>query len=390
MCRLGVVVAVYNAAEYLPQCLNSIINQTYRHLSIVLVDDGSTDGSGDICDDFANLDKRIVVLHQKNMGKIVARSNGLSMLDTPYATFVDADDWIDVNAYQAMSVYMRKGVDVISWQIIRYWTSDSKAVSSHIHPLGMYDEAKIHRIIYPTMIWDVEHNSCGLDPSLCNKIMKRELLLDAFQKASDLDVSYGDDVAIVYPLMQNAKSLCLCEENFYYHRQRSKGTVPPYYRERDFFEKLLDLYKYLCVVFENDESFLRQIDLFYLSSAQLYSKYNYPRIKNGFRYLFPFDKVPYNQNIILYGASIVGQEYHQQLVDLNYAKQILWVDKNFDKYKEYGVKNISCIKTCDEFNFVIIAVKNEKIVKEIRDFLIEICNIPSFKIVYGITEFGIW
>lgn len=99
---ISVIVAVYNIEEYLPRCIESILAQTYHHLEIILVDDGSTDGSGAICDDYAARDARIQVIHKPNGGLSDARNAGLDIAKGEYIGFVDGDDWIEPDMYYAM------------------------------------------------------------------------------------------------------------------------------------------------------------------------------------------------------------------------------------------------------------------------------------------------
>ncbi len=99
---VSVIVAVYNIEEYLPRCVESIMHQTYRKLEIILVDDGSTDGSGDICDEYAGKDDRILVIHKKNGGLSDARNAGLERASGDYIGFVDGDDWIEEGMYRSM------------------------------------------------------------------------------------------------------------------------------------------------------------------------------------------------------------------------------------------------------------------------------------------------
>ena len=113
MKKLAVIVPIYNMDAYLEECIKSLCKQTYTDLQIVLVDDGSTDKSGLICDEYAQKDRRIMVIHQENSGKLKARHNGLLACDCEYVTFVDADDWIDPNTYELTDEYMRKKIDVI-------------------------------------------------------------------------------------------------------------------------------------------------------------------------------------------------------------------------------------------------------------------------------------
>ena len=91
---ISVIIPVYNVENFLHDCLNSILKQTYTNLEIILVDDGSTDKSGEICDEFAKNDSRIKVLHQKNSGQAVARNNALNIASGEYIAFADSDDLI--------------------------------------------------------------------------------------------------------------------------------------------------------------------------------------------------------------------------------------------------------------------------------------------------------
>lgn len=91
---VSIVIPVYNNEEYVTKCIESVCNQTYSNLQIILVDDGSTDSSGDICDRYAQQDRRIVVIHQENGGVSNARNNGIAVATGEYLTFVDCDDYI--------------------------------------------------------------------------------------------------------------------------------------------------------------------------------------------------------------------------------------------------------------------------------------------------------
>ena len=90
---ISIIVPIYNIEAYLEECIKSIIKQTYKELEIILVDDGSTDGSSEICDEFASQDKRIKVIHKQNEGLVLARKNGLQYVKGDYVLFVDGDDW---------------------------------------------------------------------------------------------------------------------------------------------------------------------------------------------------------------------------------------------------------------------------------------------------------
>lgn len=97
---ISIIVPVYNVKDYVEKCLDSICGQTYKNLEIVVVDDGSTDGSGEICDTYAQKDPRVKVIHRENRGVSAVRNEGLDIALGEYIGFVDGDDWIDSDMYE--------------------------------------------------------------------------------------------------------------------------------------------------------------------------------------------------------------------------------------------------------------------------------------------------
>jgi len=105
---ISIIVPVYNAESYLSRCLESIINQTYQNLEIIIVDDGSTDQCGEICDAYARKDNRIQVIHQRNSGAVNARNRALTQVHGVYISFVDSDDYIELDMYEEMLLLIEK------------------------------------------------------------------------------------------------------------------------------------------------------------------------------------------------------------------------------------------------------------------------------------------
>lgn len=100
--KISVIIPVYNVEKYLKRCLDSVVNQTYKNLEIILVDDGSTDNSGKICDEYVQKDKRIIVIHKENGGLSAARNKGLDICTGDYIGFIDSDDWIALNYFDVL------------------------------------------------------------------------------------------------------------------------------------------------------------------------------------------------------------------------------------------------------------------------------------------------
>ena len=99
---ISVIVPIYNVEKYIKKCIDSIINQTYKNLEIILVNDGSPDECGKICDEYERIDSRIVVIHKENGGLSDARNAGLKVMHGKYVAFVDSDDWIEPEMYLSL------------------------------------------------------------------------------------------------------------------------------------------------------------------------------------------------------------------------------------------------------------------------------------------------
>lgn len=116
----SIIIPAYNAERYLERCLDSIVRQTYSQIEIILINDGSTDRSGEICDQYAQKDSRVKVIHQKNSGVSSARNAGLETASGDYIGFVDADDWIEHNMFEILSRHLsKKTVDVVRFNAER-------------------------------------------------------------------------------------------------------------------------------------------------------------------------------------------------------------------------------------------------------------------------------
>lgn len=386
MIKIGVVVPVYNVEKYLSKCIESIINQTYKNLEIILVNDGSTDESGCICDKYAGLDKRIKVIHQKNLGPAYARYEGVSLAESDYITFVDADDWLDIKTYETVAKYLEDDVDMVAFGLIRYREDGFKIYEKNNIDANDYQHRAIQEKIIPTMLWDADLHACGIDASLWSKVAKKYLWLEQLEKVKDLQIHYGEDVAVIYPMIRNMHHIVIIEHCFYYHRQRENGKYPSYLTTDNFYKNLLKLYDYLRDSFKDRPQLLRQLEYFYLHAIEMRLRiYGERRVRKT--YTFPFDLIEKNSTIVLYGAGAVGQEFYRQVKQISYCNILLWVDKCFELYKNYEVKDPSEIQSIEIFDYVVIANACEPIAKEIKTYLCDM-GIEEDKIIWSVKSTG--
>ncbi|OON86185.1 hypothetical protein BXO88_09065 [Oribacterium sp. C9] len=370
MARIGVVVPVYNTKEYLRKCIDSILNQTFKDIELVLVDDGSTDGSGEICDSYTK-DPRVRVIHQENQGMIKARLNGFKALNSEYASSVDSDDWILENTYEYLSQYLDKRYDVISFNIVRYFSEKKQIESRDRYKCGLYTKNNIISDIFPTMIWDIHNEKYGLDPSICNKLIRMDLFLKYLNRASVLSSNYGQDCAILYPLMSEAESLLFSDKYFYFHRQRKNGEIAEYMSEVDFYRKTFELYEYLMAFYINNKDLCKQIEFFYSHSLEIRLEMLYGETAIKRFYLFPFNNVEKGERIVIYGAGKVGQSYYEQLQKTMYCEIVAIVDRCRSIFIEgRNVLQIDDINSL-KFDHIIVATIHKDNIHEMINALVD-------------------
>ncbi len=379
--ELTVIVPMYNAEAYIEECIKSIMRQKAPVCSIIIVDDGSVDDGPDICRKLAKKDGRIEVISQPNGGSSAARYTGIKACTTKYVTFVDADDFILDNAFDSAKALMATDVDMIVYDIARYFDENNINRSKQLVSKGKYNRERIEKEIYPKLIWDFNRGCPGVDCSLCTRIIKINLIKEMFRSMEGcFFYHYGDDASIVYPLYKDIKSMVVLNECYYMHRQR-KTEVASYIGNDGFFDEALRLYHHLQNAFgEDKETLKKQIDYFFMYAVEL-RKMLYDDHKWNPDYLFPFEKVPSGKNVVIYGAGVVGSTYYKQLKKRSYCSDILWVDRNYEKL---GISDVSaplCISKYD-YDYVVIAIDGASLCDEIKKMLINDMGVDESCIVF--------
>lgn len=368
---LSIIVPIYNAEKYLSQCIESILKQTYTNFELILVNDGSTDNCSAIIKSYKEKDKRIRFLETINQGLVKARLEGVQNAGGDYITFVDADDWISDDTYQKLMELLGEN-DLIASGIFRYHDETWNDADIPILAEGKYLQGDIEEKIIPYMLWSYKKGIWELDPSLCTKIIKKDLIYKYLLKISDLDIYYGEDSAVIYPLMLEAKSIVITHQCFYYHRQRHKSNIAPYIKEQTFFSKLFSLYSYLKNEFSNSrfkEILQLELEHFYINSVCL-KQQCYQEIIEETVNIFPFWMMNKNKKIVLYGAGEVGKSFMEQNEKYRFCQIVLWVDKNYLNIGQQNIVSPAEIKNIS-YDYILVAVKNAGLAFEVRNHLIQ-------------------
>lgn len=216
--RLSVIVPVYNVEQYLKRCVDSILNQTVTDLEIILVDDGSTDGSGAMCDAYAKKHTNIRVLHKPNGGLTTAWKAGLALATGEYTGFVDSDDWIDPDMYERMlTLAEREDTDVTVCGLTFDFEDPKIPGRDEISNFKkeVYDR-KALEALFPTLINDGYFFGRTLQSARVTKIFRTELLRANVQFCDDR-VAVGEDMQITFPVLLDTQKLCVVQNFYPYH-----------------------------------------------------------------------------------------------------------------------------------------------------------------------------
>lgn len=297
---ISIIVPVYNVEEYLDRCVESLVNQTYTNLEIILVDDGSPDNSGKLCDEWALKDKRVKVIHKENGGVSSARNIGIDNANGEYIGFVDSDDYVDINFLSTINALINK---------------EKKDVY-----VFNYFKVKDGNIVKNTMKCDNEKYSLevikanGIDGFVCNKIYKKSIICDI---RFNLKVSMCED--LLFNLELSKKNIDYGFLNiplYYYFDNNSSATNKKYKTDisrMDVVEYMIDnsslfnekiscdckfsyIIEFYDIYLYNKKYLSKEIDLKnyrgnvkkYISSGILFSKHNIiDKLKVIMIYCFP-------------------------------------------------------------------------------------------------------
>ena len=219
---LSVIVPVYNTEKYLPECIDSILAQSYTDFELILVDDGSTDRSGAICEEYSRTDDRIRVIHQKNGGVTAARKCGTQAAVGDYISYIDSDDYIEPAMFQQMLMKAQlHDLDMVLCDMV-VEKQGSRTVIPTSPLTGLFVSAQLEQKIYSNMLFDFSENKPGLSLNLWNKIFRSTIVKSALLECPN-HVTYGEDALVSLICLLRSRRIYIMEESpFYHYRQTSE------------------------------------------------------------------------------------------------------------------------------------------------------------------------
>jgi len=220
--RLSIVVPVYNVEKYLPQCLDSLINQTLKDIEIILVNDGSTDRSEEICRTYAERDSRITIVSKPNGGLSDARNNGIRHATADVIGFVDSDDYVDIDMFESLMRAKEQTQAEIAVGGVKMVTNEGEVYQ--IRAVGR-DAVVNRRDAMEELL-----KSKRITNSVCNKIFDISLF-------EELEFPVGklyEDEYVTYKLFDKAEKVAMTNQTFYYYRSSPGSITHKAFSEREF------------------------------------------------------------------------------------------------------------------------------------------------------------
>ena len=227
MCRISIIVPVYNVETYLRECLDSLIHQTYKNIEIILINDGSTDNSGKICDEYGRNDTRIKVFHIKNSGPSVARNYGLTKVTGEYIMFVDADDWIESREVEiCYNTIRNEDCDVILFNLCKFNDTCRKECRTFGEGIKRFSGRGIKYLEDVLVI--PEKKLATTNVSLIGSVCKfyKKCITEGCYFPENVD--YGEDTCFMAQILEKAHKVTYIDNVFYYYRTLSDSLAHKY------------------------------------------------------------------------------------------------------------------------------------------------------------------
>ncbi len=245
MDKVSVIVPIYKVEKYLNQCIESIVNQTYKNLEIILIDDGSPDNCPQMCDEWAKKDERIKVIHKANGGLMAAWIDGVKGSSGDYICFVDSDDYVHFNFVEKLYNGINGvNADICVCNYIEVYDTKEVEKSQSDRNVVLSKGENIENCVFSYNNWD----GITIAPCRWNKMFKRKLVLDSI-KYLNTEISMGEDMNMTFYAMSKAKKVSLIPDFLYYYRQLSTSISKTKRNNWVHYKKLL---KQLLIINEEE------------------------------------------------------------------------------------------------------------------------------------------
>ena len=377
---VSVIIPVYNSREYLDRCVSSVLKQTYRKIEIIIVDDGSSDGSFEECRKYERSYKNIKVYRKNHTGPSGARIYGLKHSAGKIISFVDSDDWIEASTYEKMMNIMKKSnADVVCAGYFRTVGNDASIITDKWQE-GLYC-MNSKELYEEGILINNKTGEANISPSLWNKLFKKELLQKIMLRI-DENIRYAEDIAIVYSLLPNVETLYVMREAFYHYCSNSNSIT--HRRNEHLLEDINKVYLFLDENFRGHkyENYLIKekekiiVDCLFKGINSTFFCNNSIIIPT---YFLPELNINTTMRIGIYGAGKVGKCYYNQLNAKGF-EHVFLIDKYLSKNDE-EIVHPDCLKE-KEIDIIIIGIREKEMAELIKTELVSTYKVEKEKILW--------
>lgn len=365
---ISVIIPVYNCERYVARCLKSVREQTYEKLEIILINDGSTDHTAEICRNFAVADSRIRYIEQQNRGVAYTRKKGVELALGQYIGFVDADDYIDTDFYEKMILYMSDMQLVTSGYIV------SERIIFDELPEGAYRSEERKKYLYENMLL-FENKQCqGISSALFTKLFMAEILKGVVQKTA-MDVFIGEDVDIVFRYILQCDAVYISRVCSYHYELNGESAMHSV--NKNYLHNFNSLYLSLEEEFEKSSyrdilmpKWNRWVWQTLQRDTPRFMGWDFEQDKQRVRYISPYINLLSQKRIVLYGAGVVGRDFYRLYRKTQDVDIVLWVDMNWKNLQKEGLPVYSAEKIARvDYDYILLAVKEQEQADGIRKHL---------------------
>ena len=229
---ISIIVPVYNVAKYLDKCMSALLEQTYENIEIVLVDDGSTDNSGKLCDEYASKYSNVKVVHKANAGLGFARNSGLDVITGDYVVFVDSDDWVTSDYVMHLYTELTKnGVDMCKGGFKRV-THDAETISVTQYEVRTYEGSKARTELLPRMIGSSPDAHDSLEMSVCSTLYNAKIIREHNIRFPSERELISEDLVFNIDFLQHADGAFTTDTLDYFYRTNEVSLTHRYRPDR--------------------------------------------------------------------------------------------------------------------------------------------------------------
>lgn len=262
--KVSIIVPIYNAEKYLSNCIDSILHQTYKNIEIILVNDGSTDSSIEICEEYAEKDKRIIIINKKNAGVSSTRNDGISISTGEYIQFVDCDDYIEYNMTEKLVEQMKTNADlVICGYKSVYIGKKNSTIENHISPvIGQYKKNEVVNYLGELF------KNYFINP-IWNKLYNTNIIRSHNLRFIE-DINMGEDLLFNLEYISACSSIKIINESLYHYLNFNNGSLTASYKKNLFINQKMLFSKVREFLIENNyytETNKKYIEVSYTDSV---------------------------------------------------------------------------------------------------------------------------